>query len=411
VAKRQINVLNDVQLRRWVQAGTPLAKSDGAGLTFTLSTGGTAAWVLRYRIAGRREELTLGRYPDLSLAAARKLAAGKRVEVQNGSNPATEKRKARSRKSWSVRELVADYRNKVLPTLARSTQRSYGRNLYRVEHALGAMQVREVEAADIVGLVERAKLGWVEANTLLIVAKAIFRHATGQKIINANPVIGVELSAIIGARPPVRQRLMLTNAELKVAMNAQMSTENLLSVRILAATGVRSEELYKAERESVFLDDARWHIPASKTGPAMDVPLAPVVVEWFRELLSLTLDSRYVLPTRAASRAKRLGGDAHISKDTIREAIDFWIEQHKPKIRRFTPHDLRSTMKSHMRKLGVTREVSEMCLNHKLPGVEGIYEQYTYYDERREALERWASFLESCRLGKEWNVAPLMKRA
>ena len=34
-----------------------------------------------------------------------------------------------------------------------------------------------------------------------------------------------------------------------------------------------------------------------------------------------------------------------------------------------------------------------MCLNHKLPGVEGIYDQHTYYDERRIALEKWSDFL------------------
>ena len=41
--------LTDIQIRAWVKAGQPLAKSDGDGLTFTLSQGGVAAWVLRYR--------------------------------------------------------------------------------------------------------------------------------------------------------------------------------------------------------------------------------------------------------------------------------------------------------------------------------------------------------------------------
>ena len=89
----------------------------------------------------------------------------------------------------------------------------------------------------------------------------------------------------------------------------------------------------------------------------------------------------------------RYNGDAAVSNDAMREAIDYWIDQHSPKIRRFTPHDLRSTMKSHLRKLGVSREVSEMCLNHKLPGVEGIYDQHTYYDVRRVELEKWNDFL------------------
>jgi integrase len=393
MASRQIHSLNDLDLRRWLKDKTPMAKSDGGGLTFTLSAAGTASWILRYRSGGKPQELTLGRYPDLTLSAARKLAAEKRVEVQQGRNPATEKRKAKSRKEWSIRELVADYRQDTMPTLAESTSRSYERNLKRIEAGLGAMLVKEVESADIVGLLERINVGWVEANTLLIVHKAIFRRAAGKRLINSNPALGIELSAVIGPRPAVKKRLMLTGPELKIILSAKMNTENLLSVRILAATGVRVSELFQAMRSNVQLDKAIWHIPSSKTGPGMDIPLAPSVIQWFQELLSLNQESRYVLPARATSRAERQGGDAHVSKDTIREAIDTWIDTHKPKVRRFTPHDLRSTMKSHMRALGVTRDISEMCLNHKLPGVEGIYDQYTYFEERKQALSIWATFL------------------
>ncbi len=133
--------------------------------------------------------------------------------------------------------------------------------------------------------------------------------------------------------------------------------------------------------------------------------------DWFRELLSLAGDSAYALPARAAGRHARNGGDTHLSKDAIREAIDFWIDEHKPTVRRFTPHDCRSTMKSHMRALGVSHEVSEACLNHKQPGVAGIYDQHTYWTERRAALALWASFLENCRLGKPWNVRTLRQVA
>ena len=56
-------------------------------------------------------------------------------------------------------------------------------------------------------------------------------------------------------------------------------------------------------------------------------------------------------------------------------------------------------MKSHMRALGVPRDISAMCLNHKLSGVEGIYDRHTYFDERKEALEKWARFLVACEAG------------
>jgi len=62
-------------------------------------------------------------------------------------------------------------------------------------------------------------------------------------------------------------------------------------------------------------------------------------------------------------------------------------------------------MKSHMRALGVPRDISEMCLNHKLPGVEGIYDRHTYFDERKEALEKWARLLIDCERGS--TVVPI----
>jgi hypothetical protein len=55
--------------------GEPLAKPGRDGLTFKLPKGGTASWVLRYRIGeGRRKELSIRNYPNLILAAARKKA-------------------------------------------------------------------------------------------------------------------------------------------------------------------------------------------------------------------------------------------------------------------------------------------------------------------------------------------------
>ena len=393
MAKIQTNLLADIQIRKWIRVGDPLAKSDGGGLTFTLSAAGAAVWVLRFRHAGRRQEVTLGRYPDLSLAAARLMAAKKRLALVEGVNPADEVRKAKGHRDWTVRELIRDYRDLVLSTFSESTQRSYGRNLKRIENGMGSMSVQSVAPADIVAQIERVKAGWVELFTLWCALRGIFKHAAGKKLIAASPCAGIQLEAIIGKRPEKRKRLMLTDEEIAVLMNADMNLENLLSVRILLATGVRISELSNALKANVHLKEGRWHIPKTKTGNAIDIPLSKAVAGWFEALMDVAGNSAYVLPARSRARMARFDGDAAVSKDATREAIDYWIDKHSPKIRRFTPHDLRSTMKSHLRKLGVPREVSEMCLNHKLPGVEGIYDQHTYYEERRSALEKWSDFL------------------
>jgi integrase len=83
---------------------------------------------------------------------------------------------------------------------------------------------------------------------------------------------------------------------------------------------VRSAELYQAKWADVDLDGAQWHIPKSKTGAAMDIPLAPVVVDWFRELGALAGSSTYALPAHSRSRAARHGGDTHQNKDTLSDA-------------------------------------------------------------------------------------------
>lgn len=96
------NKLNDIQLRRLIAAKEPVAISDGGGLTFTLSKGGTAAWVLRYRYAGRRKELTIGNYPDISLSAARIEARAYRAKVDAGGDPATEKQEVMKSLAWGA---------------------------------------------------------------------------------------------------------------------------------------------------------------------------------------------------------------------------------------------------------------------------------------------------------------------
>ena len=59
----------------------------------------------------------------------------------------------------------------------------------------------------------------------------------------------------------------------------------------------------------------------------------------------------------------------------------------------FTTHDFRRTARTHLAALGVDPHVAERCLNHKLKGVEGIYNRHDYLDERKAALETWGQLL------------------
>ena len=147
--------LTDVQIRNWIKAGEAIAKADGDGLTFTLSAKGTAAWVLRYRVpsAKSQKEMTLGRYPDISLGKARELATEARAKIQQGADVAREKQatKRESASAWTVRQLADDYMQKSEAHLAQGTIDQRRQQLRaHVFPIIGSLAAKDVTPADIV---------------------------------------------------------------------------------------------------------------------------------------------------------------------------------------------------------------------------------------------------------------------
>lgn len=417
---RRGNLLDDVQIRRWVAKGAAIARSDGDGLTFTLSSAGTATWVLRYRVSGvRRKEITLGNYPDLTLAAARKLARERRVDVDQGKDPAADKKvlKMRTQMAWTVRELISDYKEKKLttPPLAEGTVYYRKWDLDKIiGPKLGSMEVRNVTPADIVHVIESSKRSWTICKRLLTSAKLLFAHACGKRLINVNPCVGIDLTALMGARPPIRKRVMLAEDELRALLKDinDIGVENGLAFRILLATCVRSIELAKARWEHIDFELGTWWVPAEsvKTRTGFLVPITPTVAEWFKSLQCLSGDSPWVLPARTDRRRKRVG-DTHVGKTTLWAAITRAFDRGDIDVRRFTPHDTRSTAKGHMRNMGIPNDITEIALNHALKGMEAVYDVREEIPERRQALEKWAAFIDACETGRPWNVQPIRRVA
>lgn len=411
MARRGIHLLSDMQIRRWVAAGESIAKSDGGGLTFTLSKAGTATWVLRYMLAAKARELTLGNYPDLSLSAARKMAAERRVEIDKGNDPAAQKRqeKLAARTAWTVRELASDYIEKVLEAghLAEGTVYYRKQDLNNViVPALGVDEVRATSPEAIVDMLERSGKTWTVQNRILTTVTQLFDHAIGRKLIRVNPAVGIKLTALLGPRPPIRRRIMLSEADLRklLAGVEDIGVENALAFRIMLATCVRTVELVKARWEHVDFDNGTWLVPdeSVKTRTGFLVPLTPTVLGWFRKLHALAEGSEWVLPAR---RADRIGKP--VGRTTLWAAIERAFNRGDIDIQRFTPHDTRSTAKGHMRNMGVSREISEIALNHALKGMDAIYDVREEIPERRSALELWANFLVACESGQPWNVVPI----
>ncbi len=393
--------LTDIQIRAWVKAGKPLAKTDGDGLTFTLSANGTAAWVLRFRMGGKQREKTIGRFPDISLKRARELATDNRAKVQQGVDVAREKQIAIRdlNSAWSIKELASDYEEKVLPSLATST--IIGRKQKIRDYvlpAIGNLHAKEVTGSDVVEMLERvADKSPKLVKSVLSATRLIFAHGIAKHVVASDPSAGISVKAIAGFDTKTGQvRVMLSDAELRVILPklADYGRINELVIRILLLTAQRIQALMLTEWDHVSFTDKTWLIPPGdgrKSDRQFTVPLTDVVLGYFAELKLLAGLSKFVLPIQKLMKGKE--GDGHMRQQTINNILNRLCADLKGKVRPFTPHDLRSTARSHLSVLGVNVVVAERCLNHSLGGLLAVYDVHDYLDERRNALELWSAKL------------------
>ena len=190
---------------------------------------------------------------------------------------------------------------------------------------------------------------------------------------------------------------------------------NALAVKILLGTGVRISELILAEWTEIDFERQEWTVPwahskgGKRTRTDFVVPLTQQVCGWFRELKQLAFESRFVLPIR--KRFKGRDDDAHMTETTLNAALNVLHKSLGDRCRRFTPHDLRSTARSHLSALGVDLLVAERCLNHSLGGLVATYDKHDFIRERRSALTRWSDKIRALEKGERFLSLQLVAAA
>lgn len=405
--------ITDVQIKHWLKSGNCVAKAQGevAGLTLTVSAAGTATWILRYRIDGKQRELTIGRYPEYSIVDAKGKAIEARRKIMDGIDVAREKRQSKVTRAAdkSFKELALDYEAKVLPGMAASTIKAKQYHIHSwLIPRLGNIAAKEVNPADVVELIEAAGERSYSATVLVYgTLTAIFDHGVAKSILKTNPCKGIKLSAVLGTAPERKTRVKLTEDELRLILPALPDDRNGIVIRLLLITAVRVSELLQAEWRHIDFDRAEWTIPDehTKTKQGFVIPLTSLAVDLFKRLQVLACGSQYVLPGL---------GRKTMDRNTVLAALGR-LRKQVPEVRRFSPHDLRSTCRSHLSSLGISVVVAERCLNHTLGGVVAVYDQHDYLEERRKALSIWCDYLTAIEQGKPWlseadNVVNLMEK-
>jgi integrase len=414
--------LNSLSIERAHRFGGPvLLLSDGDGLYFRKQTREGAAWMFRYRFGGRERWMTLGNYPDMSLAAARIEAREKRLMLDKRRDPLFVKQEAEEAQRAAIaaqkarqtfRDLAEDwYSTEIDP---RRLKHPKVPRRYLDKYLLPAFGERvpaEITAADAARLLAQVrKSAPTAANDLLRFMRRVFRFGVRRHVLASNPVADFDQSDAGG--PERARKRALSVEELGRLFKALRDSPsfggaNLLAVKLLLALGVRKGELLGAQWSEFDLDSASptWRLPASrtKTGEALTIPLVPAVATWLKSLREVAGGSAFVFPKRRRDPRQRA---LHLGIDTLNAALA--AVEHG--LEHFTLHDLRRTMRTHLASLGVRSEVAERCLGHKLRGVEGTYNTHDYLNERRAALEAWTALLLDIESGAQ-KVTPIRRKA
>ena len=163
---------------RKVETATPGKHGDGRGLFLLVKPSGARSWVLRYQVHGRRRDLGLGAYPDVTLLIARERALDARRLIANGEDPIAKKRQAKPKTfKDAALELIESkrpgWKNAKHAAQWTSTLETY------VFPKIGSVQVARVETADVIAALKPI---WAEkpetANRVRQRIEAVLDYAT-----------------------------------------------------------------------------------------------------------------------------------------------------------------------------------------------------------------------------------------
>lgn len=365
---------------------------DGAGLAIRVMPSGAKSWVFRYSLEGLARRMTLGAYPGVGLADARQRHAEAMQQLQRGIDPGAEAQAAKAKRKAAP--TFADLLDEIWDVELRHKKSGIQTKKLLEKDAVpvwGKRKVADIKRRDIVILLDKIRVrAPIVANRVHGALSRLFNFAAERGVIEDSPCTRIRKG------PENKRDRVLTNAEIKALWGA-LDLENKaidiyrvskLALKIILLTGQRPGEVAGMTWDE--LSEANfWNIAGErmKNGEPNRVPLCPLALAVIEQARGYAdPESAYVF--RSSYKEK---------EPVTRHALTRAIARHWPDMEgieeKFTPHDLRRTMRTRLAELGVPDIVAERVLGHKLQGVLAVYNRHAYDDEKREALRKWEALV------------------
>ena len=396
--------LTALDIKQAKPAAKPYKLADGRGLYALVNPNGSKWWRWDYRIAGKRKTLSMGTYPETTLAEAREKHAVARKLLAQGADPSDKRQEAKRQRVEAqqtaagtfeavTREWMAREHPKVAEVTANKNRWLFETFLFpEIGHLpitaitprvlLDAL--RKIEAAGKQETARRAK----------IKAGQVFRFAILEGNTETDPTAAlrgaikrVKHKHHAAITDPVKIGQLLRDID---GFTGQLVTHAALKFAPLVF--VRPGELRGAEWSEIDLDGGMWRIPSARMKMRADhlVPLSTQAIAVLRDLQPLTGRGRYVFPSlRGASRP--------MSENTVNTALRGLGYDCDT----MTGHGFRASASSRLNEMGWDERAIERQLAHAEPNeVKGAYNYAAkYLEDRKRMMQAWADYLDGLRAG------------
>lgn len=374
---------------RKVETAGPGRHGDGRGLFLYVKTTGARSWVLRYQVQGRRRDLGLGPYPDVTLAMARDRAAEARRLIADGEDPIAKKQQAKPKTfRETALELIESkrpgWKNAKHASQWISTLEAY------VFPKIGAVQVAKIETADVISTLTPIWAAKPEtANRVRQRIEAVIDYASALGIRSGdNPARWRGHLDHLLPKPKkvraVKHHPALPHAEIADFM-VDLAQREGVAARALAftiLTAARSGETRGMTWGEVDLDAKVWTIPAARMKAAKEhrVPLTDLALTLLGQRADMASDDTLIFGSEAKP-GKPISDMSMIAVLRRMDRADI------------TVHGFRSTFRDWAGETtGFPREVIEAALAHGIKDkAEAAYARSDLFDKRRRLMEAWAT--------------------
>ena len=364
------------------------------GLRLRVMESGLRTWSLIYtRSDGKKRRVSLGEYPGIGLKKAKEEVSRLRVQIGDGKDPAQGNRPATlpSDVPETIDELVPLFLEKhAKPNTRKRTFEETERALKRLLVHWKGRRLDSIRRRDVIGYIDGIANKYpISANRTLAVLSKLFNWAVEKDLLQASPCFQVKAPS-----PTTSRDRVLTDDELRLFLSAAEKIEAPfgLYLKMLTLTAQRRTEVGAMRWSEIDLAEKTWLIPAPRSKNRQEnlLPLPPQAMT-ILETLPRYANCDYVFTTK---------GKASISNwSKSKKNLDKLIAEENggAPIAHWTFHDLRRTGDTTMHRLGVISEVVDAVLNHKITGIRATYNRYKYFPEKKDALEKWAGFLDKLR--------------